>query len=132
MELYLSQEQCREIPLDIKGQKVAFLYLHVRPLRGLRAQAVVIAGEYHLHEVRVVQTAVLIRVKELNEVVAVRLCHLVDLVVSQIVQEFHRHDEAILISIDTLKQGVRFHVLIAREVLSLQLNVKLTFGNAEQ
>ena len=85
-----------------------------------------------MHEVREVQAAILVGVEELYYIIAVSLCHIMHVVVSKEVQQLHRTNEAVNVSIDSRKKSVGLHVLVGSKVLPLQFEVQFILCNLKE
>ena len=72
----LSEDELCEFLLNVKGQVVILAAHHVWSLCGLGPQSTVGTGQDDLHEVRVVESAIQVRVEELDKVVAVSFGHI--------------------------------------------------------
>ena len=73
----LHQDELCKFFLHVQGQVVILSTDHVGSLSGLCSQPTVGARQDDLHEVGVVEKAILVRVKELDQVVTVRLRYIV-------------------------------------------------------
>ena len=72
----LHEEQFCQLFLDIKCQIIILPTHHVGPLSRLGTKLAVSARQYDLHEVRVVQLTIKIRVEKFYEIVAVSFGHI--------------------------------------------------------
>lgn len=71
------QDELGEFFFDVKGQVVVLAADHVGSLSGLGSQPAVGARQDDLHEVRVVEVAILVGVEELDQVVTVCLSYVI-------------------------------------------------------
>ena len=82
---FAHKEPCHVL-FNIQSKVVISKDLGIWSLCSFGPQEHVITWQHHLHEVGVVQAAVLIRVKKLNQVVTIGLCHIMDAIVSEEVE----------------------------------------------
>jgi hypothetical protein len=71
------------------------------------------------------QSPIFIWIEELHHVIAVGLSHIMHTVISYKIEQLHRCNETILVSIYTLEYLVGLHVFIACEVLTFEFDVLL-------
>lgn len=89
----------------------------------------IITRHEYLHEIRIVELPIRVRVEILNHKVAISFVGRIDAVVSQEVQQFHAADVAIVVAVDPFKRRERFEFFNLRESLSLFLDHFLAFDH---
>ena len=77
--------------------------------------------QYHLKEIRISKLAILIRIEEFDDEVAVSLCAICDSVFSQEVEQIHGRYETILVPVKPLKASVAVEGLVGTEELAKDL-----------
>ena len=102
-------------------------------LGSLGSQLAVRAGQQHLHKVRVVQSTILVGIKELNNVVAICFSDAFgETVIPEEVKEGFGAEEARSTPVDSHECLVRLEVLIRCQVLPLDLYLLLVLRQSQK
>lgn len=118
-------EEAGQVLLHINRQKVLRLTMLHDALSGRGAQLVVHTRQDYLKVLWITQFAVLVRIEEFHEIITISFTGTGESVFSKKVQEIQWNDEAVLVSIETLKTAIRLKVEVRAQELSQYFNLLL-------
>jgi hypothetical protein len=128
-QVELSIKNLSNAPLDVLGKTIMTANPETRTVESNISQCVLFTRQDHLNEILEGQATIFIRVKELNQAIALALgCHQVAMI-SNKVQEFERGDKPVLISVDSLEARVRSEVADLAETLTTALELSFTISH---
>jgi hypothetical protein len=128
-QVELSIKNLSNAQFDVLRETVMTANPETRTVESNISQCVLFTRQDHLNEILEGQATIFIRVKELNQTIALALgCHQVAMI-SYKVQEFKRGDKPVLISVDSLEGRVRSEVAYLAETLTTALELTLAISH---